>query len=49
MVESNTDTYRVQFVKYETRKGYAEYLIKIVAPGNITFHIMDRYSSMRQF
>lgn len=49
MVESNTDTYKVQFVKFDVSRGHAEYLIKVVAPGNIIFHIRDRYSSMRQF
>jgi len=48
-MERSEETYKVQFVKYETNRGHAEYLIKVVAPGNITFHIRDRYSSMRQF
>jgi len=49
MVESTTETYKVQFVKHEIQDGYATFLIKVVAPGNIIFHIRDRYSSMRNF
>ncbi|CDW71837.1 px domain containing protein [Stylonychia lemnae] len=49
MVESTTETYKVQFVKHELQDGHAAYLIKVVAPGNIIFHIRDRYSSMRNF
>lgn len=41
--------YKVQFIKYETRDGHIEYLVKIVAPNNITFDIRDRYSNMRRF
>jgi hypothetical protein len=41
--------YKVQFIKHETRNGHIEYLIKVVAPNNITFDIRDRYSSMRRF
>ena len=49
MVESSIDAYRVQFIKYELIKGFTEYLIKVIAPGNISFHLRDRYSSMRNF
>lgn len=47
--DNSADTYRVQFVKHEILDGHASYLIKVVAPGNIIFHIRDRYSSMRNF
>lgn len=49
MVESNSDSYKVQFIKYDMGRGFAEYLVKVIAPGGITFHIKDRYSSMRNF
>ncbi len=49
MVEASTETYKVQFVKHEVQDGHASYLVKVVAPGNIIFHIRDRYSSMRNF
>lgn len=39
----------MQFVKHEMIDNHASYLIKVVAPGNIIFHIRDRYSSMRNF
>ncbi len=45
MVEStDTSTFKVQFIKFEVNGGYADYLVKIIAPGGITFHIKDRYS-----
>ena len=48
MVDPNFEPYKVQFVKYIMENGFAEYLVKISAPTpNITFHIKDRYSSMR--
>lgn len=52
MVESSIqsqDIYKVQFISYEVKNGYAEYYIKIIAPGNISFHLRDRYSSMKNF
>lgn len=40
-------TYIVDVVKYElVDDNYAMYLIKIVGPNNISFHIKDRYSSI---
>ena len=37
-------------VKYEiTRDNYALYTIKIVCPRDISFHLKDRYSSIRDF
>lgn len=40
-------TYNVDVVKYEVVENtYAVYLIKIVGPNNISFHIQDRYSSI---
>jgi hypothetical protein len=43
-------SYNVQVVKYEVvDNDYAVYMIKIVGPNNISFHISDRYSSIRSF
>ena len=39
----------MQFIKYEIQNGFAVYLVKVMAPNSITFHIRDRYSSMRNF
>ena len=51
MVESSyNEGYKVQFIKHMGNGDYVEYLIKISAPTpNISFHIQDRYSSMRSF
>ena len=43
------DTYKVKFINYQVNAGYAGYLIKVIGPGNISFHLRDRYSSMRNF
>lgn len=43
-------SYRVQIVKSEVvENAYATYLIKVIGPNNISFHINDRYSSIRGF
>jgi hypothetical protein len=49
MVDASQDNYKVQFIRPEVTGGYAEYLIKVIGPGNISFHLRDRYSSMRNF
>ena len=51
MVESNSAemSFKCKFINHDTSKGFTEYLIIILAPGNISFHINDRYSSMRNF
>lgn len=42
--------YKVKFVEYELANGHVEYTVKVVAnKGNDTFHIRDRYSSMRDY
>ena len=47
---ANDINYKVQIVKYEVvDRNYATYLIKVVGPNNISFHINDRYSSIRNF
>ena len=43
-------SYQVSVINYEVVQGeYAMYLIKVVGPNNIAFHIKDRYSSIRNF
>lgn len=40
----------MQFIKHTlTQEGYVEYLVKVIAPGNYSFHFKDRYSRMRSF
>ena len=29
--------------------GHAEFVFKVIGPNGVSFHIMDRYSSMRAF
>jgi hypothetical protein len=41
--------FKVQFIKTTVEGGHAEYLIKVVGPLNISFHMIDRYSSMSSF
>ena len=36
-------------VKVRTDNGYADFVAKILAPNGMSFHIVDRYSSMRKF
>ena len=37
-------------VKHEvTRDGFAQYIIKVIGPRDISFHLRDRYSSLREF
>ena len=41
---------KVQVVNYEvSREGHAVYVIKVIGPQDISFHLKDRYSSMRDF
>ena len=51
MVERTSDTaYQVQFIKHQkNEQNFIDYLIKVIAPGNHSFHFKDRYSSMRNF
>jgi hypothetical protein len=49
-MERSSDDYQVTFMKHEeSAEGHIEYLVKINAPGNYSFHFRDRYSSMRAF
>jgi hypothetical protein len=42
-------TYKVQPVKYLVNGDHADFVFKVVGPSNMSFHIKDRYSSLRQF
>ena len=39
--------YKVQMIRYNAQDGHADFIFKVVAPNSVSFHIMDRYSSMR--
>lgn len=41
--------FKVTVVKHEVTDGYAVYIIKVVGPRDISFHLKDRYSSIREF
>ena len=46
----NQVDFKVTIVKYDiVENQYASYLIKVVGPKDISFHIQDRYSSIREF
>lgn len=42
-------SYKVQFIKFDISRGYALHTFKIIGPNNISFHMQDRYSSMKNF
>ena len=41
--------YKVQMIRHNAQDGHADFIFKVLAPNGVSFHIMDRYSSMRQF
>lgn len=41
--------YKVTVVRHEVKGDHAEYLIKIIGPKDISFHICDRYSMIRNW
>lgn len=43
------ETYKVKFLKYESKNGYVDYTIKVIGNKSNDFHICDRYSSMRDY
>ena len=46
----NAVDFNVSVVKHQvTREGHAEYIIKVIGPRDISFHLKDRYSSIREF
>ena len=46
-IDLDNITYKVQMIKYIVDSGHAEFIMKIVGPMAISFHIRDRYSSIR--
>ena len=46
----NEVEFKVTVVKHEvTRDNFANFIIKVVGPKDISFHLKDRYSSIREF
>lgn len=42
--------FKVTVVKHElSPEGFANYVIYVVGPKDISFHLKDRYSSIREF
>ena len=39
----------MKFINYNNFNGYTEYIFKVIGPKGISFHIIDRYSSMYTF
>ena len=42
-------TYKVQPINYVVEGGHADFIFKVVGPNQVSFHIKDRYSSLRDF
>ena len=42
-------SYNVQMIKVLTDTGHADFVFKVIGPAGISFHIIDRYSQMRNF
>ncbi len=36
-------------IKHTVENGHADFVFKVVGPNGCSFHIRDRYSSMREF
>ena len=36
-------------IKYIVSNGHADFVFKVVGPKSVSFHLKDRYSSMREF
>ena len=49
IIDLDKISYKVQMVKVRTEEGYANYIAKVIGPNGVSFHIEDRYSSMRKF
>ena len=48
-IELSKVTFKYQMINFKVEEGHAEFTIKVLGPVGITFHIIDRYSSMRDF
>lgn len=42
-------SFKVTMLKHDEKDGYAEYVYRVNGPMGFTFHIVDRYSSMRSY
>ena len=49
MIDLDRLAYKVQMIKYSKDGGHAEFFFRVLGPNQISFHVIDRYSSMRQF
>ena len=47
MVDPSSIQFNVTVVRFDV-SDHATYLIKIIGPKNISFHIRDRYSMLRE-
>ena len=36
-------------IKYSVEHGHADFYFKVIGPNGLSFHVVDRYSSMRSF
>lgn len=43
------ETYKVKFLKHESKNGHVNYTIKVIGTKSDDFQICDRYSSMRDY
>ena len=48
-IELSKVTFKYQMINFKVEEGHAEFTIKVLGPVGITFHIIYRYSSMRDF
>lgn len=48
-LDLDTLAFKVQMIRFTVEHGHADFCFKVVGPNGISFHIIDRYSSMRSF
>ena len=42
-------SFSVMMIKFIKQEGHVSYIFKVVGPRDISFHLEDRYSSIRSF
>ena len=42
-------SFNVAMIKFAKKEGHVNYIFKVVGPRDISFHLEDRYSSIRSF
>ena len=42
-------SFNVAMIKFTKKEGHVNYIFKVVGPKDISFHLEDRYSSIRSF